>query len=248
MRIRPLFLLLAPLLVLGVAYPAYQQQQGRQAKSSNYERLRPSPKEVHERLSGYKVSLSEAITIAEAAVGGGKAASAFLAEGKQPTYTITAFTEREAQTFVVDARNGAIRSQQAIPRFPGEPVEGEWTELESGLKYFDLRVGHGALPAGTASTVRVHYTGYLVNGVKFDSSRDRGRATTFALDRVIPGWREGVLTMRVGGKRKLIVPPVLGYGDRGNPPTVPGKATLIFDIELIDIVSDGPEKEKEEGK
>ena len=107
----------------------------------------------------------------------------------------------------------------------------------SGLKYTDLVEGTGATPQ-RGQTVSVHYTGTLENGKKFDSSRDPGRQPlVFQLgtNTIIPGWNEGIATMKVGGKRKLIVPPSLGYGARGNPPDIPGNATLLFDVELMSV-------------
>ncbi len=126
-------------------------------------------------------------------------------------------------------------SDETEPRFPGDPVSGDGTQTDSGLKYFDIVVGDGPQPAGPTSTVTVHYTGWLVDGTKFDSSVDRGQPSSFALNRVIAGWTEGVGSMRIGGKRKLIIPYRLAYGERGNPGTIPPKATLIFDIELLAI-------------
>jgi peptidylprolyl isomerase len=108
--------------------------------------------------------------------------------------------------------------------------------LPDGLKYVDLKVGAGPLPRA-GQTVRVHYVGRLLDGTKFDSSRDRGQPYEFALGegRVIPGWDEGVASMHVGGRRKLIVPPSLAYGDQGAGDKIPPNATLVFDIELLGI-------------
>lgn len=116
---------------------------------------------------------------------------------------------------------------------PGEAVSGEPTSTPSGLRYYDIHPGEGKAPSGPSASVTVHYTGWLENGKKFDSSRDRGQPATFRLNQVIGGWTEGVGAMRVGGRRKLIIPHQLGYGERGSGP-IPAKATLIFDVELLD--------------
>jgi len=109
--------------------------------------------------------------------------------------------------------------------------------MPSGLKYQDLKVGDGAV-AENGTTVSVHYTGWLTDGTKFDSSVDRGQPFSFHLGagQVIRGWDEGVRGMRVGGKRKLTIPPDLGYGAAGTPGgPIPPNATLIFDVELKDV-------------
>ncbi|HEY7424708.1 MAG TPA: FKBP-type peptidyl-prolyl cis-trans isomerase [Gemmataceae bacterium] len=106
----------------------------------------------------------------------------------------------------------------------------------SGLKYQDLKVGNGRI-AQRGAVAEVHYTGYFSNGKKFDSSRDRKQPFSFKLGggMVIKGWDEGVTGMKVGGKRKLIIPPELGYGARGAGGIVPPNTTLIFEVELLNV-------------
>ena len=105
----------------------------------------------------------------------------------------------------------------------------------SGLIYTELKAGTGAAPAST-DTVKVHYHGTLVNGQVFDSSVQRGSPATFPLNGVIPCWTEGLQKMKVGGKAKLVCPSSIAYGDRGMPPAIPGGSTLIFEVQLLDIV------------
>ncbi|HAC64471.1 MAG TPA: peptidylprolyl isomerase [Cyanothece sp. UBA12306] len=107
---------------------------------------------------------------------------------------------------------------------------------DSGLKYVDLVEGTGESPT-RGKTVTVHYTGTLENGQKFDSSRDRGQPFSFKIGvgQVIKGWDEGVMSMKVGGRRQLTIPPDLGYGARGAGGVIPPNATLIFDVELLGV-------------
>jgi peptidylprolyl isomerase len=109
-------------------------------------------------------------------------------------------------------------------------------DTPNGLQYDDIAEGSGA-EAKSGQKVSVHYTGTLVDGKKFDSSRDRGKPFQFTLGvgQVIKGWDEGVAGMKVGGQRKLTIPPELGYGSRGAGAAIPPNATLIFDVELVEI-------------
>ena len=112
----------------------------------------------------------------------------------------------------------------------------ETITTESGLQYKDLLVGEGEA-ARTGATAIVHYTGWLLDGTKFDSSLDRGVPFEFIIGRgqVIKGWDEGVASMNVGGKRELVIPAELGYGDRGAGNVIPPGATLKFEVELIGL-------------
>jgi peptidylprolyl isomerase len=106
----------------------------------------------------------------------------------------------------------------------------------SGLQYIDEQVGQGGAPV-KGKRVTVHYTGTLTDGKKFDSSKDRNQPFQFVIGvgQVIKGWDEGVMSMKVGGKRKLIIPAALGYGTRGVPGTIPANAVLHFDVELLGV-------------
>ena len=118
---------------------------------------------------------------------------------------------------------------------------GVWVTTESGLKYTDLRLGEGPSPK-RGQTVSTHYEGRLADGTKFDASRDHGNQPIdfpIGIGRVIKGWDEGLLTMQVGGIRRLVIPPDLGYGARGAGGVIPGGATLTFDVELVGV-SGGP--------
>ena len=135
----------------------------------------------------------------------------------------------------------AVSTQPAKTNSPAASVTKEPSSVDyatttpSGLKYTDVVVGTGASPR-SGQKVSVHYTGTLTNGAKFDSSRDRGQPFTFTigLGQVIKGWDEGVLTMKVGGRRTLYIPAALAYGARP-PAGIPANADLIFDVELLSV-------------
>jgi len=115
-------------------------------------------------------------------------------------------------------------------------VSGTPQPTGSGLQIVEIEAGTGP-EARSGQEVTVHYTGWLTNGTKFDSSRDRGDPFKFSLGRgqVIGGWDEGVAGMKVGGRRRLVIPPDLGYGSRGAGGAIPGGATLLFNVELLGV-------------
>jgi FKBP-type peptidyl-prolyl cis-trans isomerase len=128
------------------------------------------------------------------------------------------------------------RSEAPNPTTEVQMASNDTTTTESGLEYKDLLVGEGEA-ARSGATAIVHYTGWLLDGTKFDSSVDRGTPFEFTLGagQVIKGWDEGVGTMNVGGKRELIIPADLGYGDRGAGKVIPPGATLKFEVELLGL-------------
>lgn len=162
----------------------------------------------------------------------GQQASAIAANIGEPASTIAAATE------IAQAAEDLMPEDEMTAEDMTEEAssESEMVTTESGLQYEEIVEGTGAMPQA-GQRVTVHYTGTLEDGTKFDSSRDRGRPFSFTIGvgQVIKGWDEGVSSMRVGGQRKLVIPPELGYGARGAGGVIPPNATLLFDVELLRI-------------
>ena len=194
----------------------------------------PKPAEVHAKLSMTKADFATAIQLAAKETGALPRSAEISSSGD---IEIELFSNADRYEVVINGQSGEVKSNQKVGfSFPGQEATGEMITTPSGLMYYELVEGSGEAPLAS-STVKVHYTGWMLNGKKFDSSHDRGQPAEFPLNRVIKGWTEGVGGMKPGGKRKLVIPGNLAYGPRGMPAAgIPGDAMLVFDVELIEIV------------
>lgn len=147
-----------------------------------------------------------------------------------------AFAERLQGKRAAEMQEMAVKNKAEGEAFLAKNKSADGVKTtESGLQYQVITEGKGAKPAAT-DTVRVHYVGTLLNGTTFDSSVARGEPAQFALNAVIPGWTEALQLMPVGSKYKLWIPSELGYGDRGTPGPIGPNSTLVFEVELLEIV------------
>ena len=146
-----------------------------------------------------------------------------------------AYTQNINQLFQTRMQVAAQKQKElAKPYLEKAAKEKDAHKTASGLIYQQIKAGTGAQPK-TSDIVKVHYTGTFIDGKEFDSSVKRGEPAEFPLGQVIPCWTEGVGKMKVGGKAKLVCPSDIAYGDQGRPPIIPGGATLVFEVELLDV-------------
>jgi FKBP-type peptidyl-prolyl cis-trans isomerase FkpA len=158
------------------------------------------------------------------------------ASGKKPEVELEVYGPRVQQLAQARMAAGAKAAQEKGQAFLDQAAqEPGAVKTPSGMVFKSLQAGTGASPSAS-DTVRVHYRGTLINGTEFDSSIKRGQPAEFALNGVIPCWTEGVQKMKVGEKARLVCPSGLAYGERGSPPSIPGGSTLVFEVELLDIV------------
>jgi FKBP-type peptidyl-prolyl cis-trans isomerase FkpA len=156
--------------------------------------------------------------------------------GKKPAVDLDQYNPKIQELAAARRKATGERLAASSKEFAEKAAQEKGAErTDSGLVYLSLKAGTGATPTA-ADTVKVHYRGTLVDGKEFDSSYKRGQPTEFPLGGVIKCWTEGVQKMKVGGKAKLVCPPAIAYGERGMGGAIPPSATLVFEIELLDVV------------
>jgi len=201
----------------------------------------PAPHgEVESMLAASPTSLARAMEIARSSANADAGAAVrsvgFEVDSDPLVITVDLHANGERRIVRIDAASGTVLESASIGRFPGELVVGDWRESPTGLKWYDLEIGDGAEIASEDAVVELHYAGYLVDGTRFDSSYENGQPVRLPVDGFLPGWTEGLASMRVGGRRKLILPPSLAFGAVGSPPVIPPDATLVFDVEVLDVI------------
>lgn len=208
----------------------------------DYTTVPPSHEQTVNDLSVRGVSLSEGIDLAVAAVRqDGETAVASDARFIRRTDPLDAimvlvYHGSSSTRVILDADTGAVLEQIVTPRLPGRAVEGEPTVLASGVEYWESVAGEGDPAPNVTSNVRMEYTGYLLDGSVWDATERFGRPITYPLNGLLPGWRDGMLDMKPGAVRKLVIPPSQAFGSFGSPPSIPPNATLVLDVELLRIV------------
>lgn len=160
--------------------------------------------------------------------------------GSKPTVDTDSYRPKIQALLTARAAQIAAKAKEAGKAYRDQAAKAkDTTTTASGVIMTTIRAGSGATPAAS-DQVKVHYEGKLIDGTVFDSSIQRGQPVTFPVNGVVPCWTEALQHMSVGTKIKLICPPELAYGDRGSPPKIPGGSTLVFDVELLDIVKAAP--------
>lgn len=205
-------------------------------QKTRYESLAPETHETAAQIAALPVSLTAAIATAEKAIDG-RARSAELAlDTDPPRIEVDVFGAKAAARVAIDAETGEILGREPLHRLPGLQPAGEPYVSETGLTFYDIVEGDGDEVESQGAMVRFQVNGFLSDGTLFDSSYEDGKHRMLPLERTVPGFREGVSTMKVGGKRKLILPYKLAYGEHGNPPVVPHRAVVIYDVELLEVL------------
>jgi FKBP-type peptidyl-prolyl cis-trans isomerase FklB len=206
----------------------------------DYSKLPDDPRKTFEMLQGAKAGLLGAVKTAEEQTRARAQSAEVTSQDGKAVVLVRLLGSDKSFELTLDAATSAVLNRKESPMattvLPGDPVSGEPVKTPTGLMYYEIKPGTGETPPNSSARVTVHYSGWLVDGKKFDSSVDRGQPATFPLNGVIAGWTEGVGSMKEGGKRKLVIPYQLAYGEGGRPPTIPARAMLIFDVELIQVV------------